>query len=139
MIGIYKITNNLNGKSYIGQSVHIDRRFQEHKNSAKNPHNLIHLAMNKYGCDNFTFEVLEQCDINDLDNREKYYIDYFGTLVPKGYNVQLGGNDARLVTPEEVKEIQKLLLTNADLTLKQIAEDFNMSVRTIYRINQGEV
>ena len=52
-MGIYKITNKINGKSYIGQSVNIERRFSEHKVSSHNPKNLIHKALNKYGIENW--------------------------------------------------------------------------------------
>ena len=59
MIGIYKITNKINGLSYIGQSVHIERRFIEHCLPSKT--SKISCAIQKYGKDNFDFSVLEEC------------------------------------------------------------------------------
>ena len=57
---VYKITNKLNNKIYIGQSVNIERRWKEHIcDNRKN--SLIHLAIQKYGKDNFDFEVIEEC------------------------------------------------------------------------------
>lgn len=90
MVGIYKITNKINGKSYIGQSVDIKRRFMEHKT----PHGQvtpIKLAIKKYGKENFSFEVLEECTPDALDEREIWWIS---ELKPK-YNRTTGGNGAR--------------------------------------------
>lgn len=58
MIGIYKITKKQNGKSYIGQSNDIERRFSEHKYRRETP---IEKAIQKYGSDAFAFEVIEEC------------------------------------------------------------------------------
>lgn len=139
-IGIYKITNKINGKIYIGQSVHIERRFSEHKVSSHNPKSLIHKALNEYGIENFDFSIIDECEENQLDEKEIFYIKYYNSLAPNGYNVQFGGSDTHIIPTEDVKMIQQLLLDkNCDTSLRQIAEDFDCSVRTIYRINQGEV
>lgn len=90
MIGIYKITNKINGKFYIGQSVDIERRFMEHKT----PHGTItsiKLAMRKYGKENFLFEVIEECSEEDLNEREMYWI---ATLKPQ-YNRCSGGTGSK--------------------------------------------
>jgi group I intron endonuclease len=90
MTGIYKITNKINGKFYIGQSVDIERRFMEHKT----PHGTItsiKLAMRKYGKENFLFEVIEECSEEDLDEREMYWI---ATLKPQ-YNRCSGGTGSK--------------------------------------------
>ena len=74
---IYKITNNINGKVYIGQSVHPDRRWIEHKSKSKNKADNypIHLAINKYGSENFTFEILEWTE-NYNNSGVKGYVIY---------------------------------------------------------------
>lgn len=84
MIGIYKITNKLNNKSYIGQSIDIEKRFQKHKSTAfwKNSKNLkydypLYQAFRKYGIENFYFEVLEECLENELNEKEQYYYELF--------------------------------------------------------------
>ena len=63
-IGIYMITNKINNKKYIGQSVRIEIRWREHKNSyLKNDTNShLYNAMKKYGIENFDFNILEECE-----------------------------------------------------------------------------
>ena len=83
MIGIYKITNLINGQSYIGQSVDIEKRWLKEQQSAFNVNNSsynypISCAFRKYGIDNFQFEVLEECLRNQLNEREKYWIAQYG-------------------------------------------------------------
>ena len=91
--GIYKITNKINGKCYIGQSINIGKRFAQHKSqSYRNIHvnKLLYKAIEKYGIENFSFDVIENCEINILDDREKYWIEYFDSY-NKGYNSTKGG------------------------------------------------
>lgn len=110
MIGIYKITNKINGKIYVGQSNDIERRFSEHKYRNKLP---IDIAIQKYGKENFTFEVLEKCSIEQLNNRETYWIKALKSF-EDGYNYTLGGeqqsigsnNGRAILTEEEVKIIR---------------------------------
>ena len=78
--GIYTITNIKNGKLYVGSSKNIYRRWKDHKNMLRrNEHHSQHLqaAWNKYGKDNFIFEVIEKCKEEDLLIREQYYIDLY--------------------------------------------------------------
>ena len=73
MTGIYKITCLATNKSYIGQSVSIKRRWATHKRElAKNIHYNTYLqnAYNKYGEENFTYEILELCSKDKLNERE---------------------------------------------------------------------
>lgn len=89
-IGIYKITNKVNGKCYIGQSINIEGRLESHKCSKSNRY--LNNAIRKYGLDNFLFEILELCSINDLDIRERYWISYFkSNNRDHGYNLTSGG------------------------------------------------
>lgn len=138
-IGIYKITNKINNKSYIGQSIHIERRWSEHlQGSRYNPHSVLHLAMKKYGEENFIFEILELCDEKDLNVKEEKYIIQYNTLVPMGYNVQKGGDNHSLTIPENIKALQQDLL-NTDIIFEKLADKYNLSTRTITRVNQGDV
>lgn len=76
MIGIYKYTNKINGKSYIGLSNDIQRRQWEHQTLANQQNtSYFHRALHKYGMENFVFEVLETFEIEDrelLGKREQY-------------------------------------------------------------------
>lgn len=116
MIGIYKITNKQSNKSYIGQSNDIERRWQEHcaPNRWETSNNYIDIAIHKHGKENFSFEVLEECDIKQLDSREQYWINYFNTYNGIGYNATAGGqgnpgesNGRAILTKEDVIEIRK--------------------------------
>lgn len=97
MIGIYKITNIKNNKIYIGKSTDIKRRWKEHIRHSKDEHKRkkcpLHMAINKYGKDLFKFEVIEECKVDVLDEREMYYIKLFDSKnKKKGYNITNGGD-----------------------------------------------
>ena len=109
MIGIYKIENKINGKIYIGQSNNIKRRLYEHKTRDQLP---VEKAIQKYGVDSFTFEVIEECPIEKLDEKEEYWISYYNSYGKNGYNCNEGGgsfsgeNHYRAkMTVEEVAEV----------------------------------
>ena len=93
--GIYKLTNQLDGKVYIGQSVNIKDRWGTHIKmglGAETPsRNKLYSAMLKDGVENFTFEVLEECPSSQLNEREKFYIDFFSSS-EYGYNSTRGGS-----------------------------------------------
>jgi len=72
VIGIYKITNIVNNKLYIGQTIRMKARWKEHKKELNDgSHNNIHLqnSWNKYSQDNFKFEVIEECKREELNDR----------------------------------------------------------------------
>lgn len=88
--GIYKITNLINKKVYIGQSINIEQRWAKHRNSTDDF--AIHKAFRKYGIENFDFEILEKCSQEQLDEKEKYWIEYYDSL-NNGYNMIPGGSN----------------------------------------------
>lgn len=98
--GIYKITNLLNSKIYIGQSVKLLSRISAHK--SENGGGLLSKAITKYGKDNFLFEVLEYCNKDDLDELEIKYISEYNSTVPNGYNISIGGKYP-IYESEEIK------------------------------------
>ena len=108
MIGIYKITNNLNQKSYIGQSIDILTRWKQHIYEANHNrlNNTIYQAIRKYGIDNFTFSVLEECQKEQLNEQERYWITYYNTY-NNGYNSTPGGQyeDSWVFDPELIKQM----------------------------------
>ena len=96
MIGIYSITNIINNKKYIGQSVDIKSRFRNHKWELRhNRHFNDHLqkSFNKYGENCFIFDIVCECKEEELDELERYYISYYNCMNPDyGYNSESGGN-----------------------------------------------
>lgn len=102
VVGIYKMTNKINGKIYIGQSIDIEKRIKEHFWKATNTKDVsynsaIHQAIRKYGQENFTWEVLEECDIDVIDKKETEYIQQYNSLTPNGYNILTGGQKIRAI------------------------------------------
>ena len=88
MIGIYKITSP-SKKVYIGQSINIEKRFNYYKllNSKKQP--VIYRSFLKYGVDKHKFEVICECDISELNEKERYYQDIFSATGKNGLNCVL--------------------------------------------------
>lgn len=93
MIGIYKITNLVNGKAYIGQSKDIEKRFQVHRFPSSRTKSIVSAEIQKYGVENFKFEVLQECGEEELDELEIKYIALYHTQKPNGYNIAAGGKD----------------------------------------------
>lgn len=96
---IYQIKNTITGKSYIGQTIDsLNRRWSAHQSVAreKSPKWPFHRAIKKYGKENFKVEILTKAgDKKELDQLEKEYIRECNTLVPYGYNLDLGGQDSK--------------------------------------------
>jgi group I intron endonuclease len=98
---IYCYTNLINNKKYIGQTINPEQRFSAHKSNYQNPNNneynsLLHKAFRKYGYDNFKYEILIQNieDVELLNKLEIYYINFYNTQIPNGYNVEAGGKNS---------------------------------------------
>lgn len=108
--GIYIIRNTVNGKVYIGQSRRISNREYSHFHALeKGTHYNKHLqrSYNTYGRDAFVFEVIEWCDVSELDEREKYYIKEYDSMnINKGYNNEGGGNVGKEVS-ERMREAKR--------------------------------
>jgi group I intron endonuclease len=112
--GVYKITNLVNHKIYIGQSIDLWTRINEgylQKLPKQKSHNrYIQRSWNKYGSENFIFEVVEYCDVEDLNPRETYWIEYYDSANKyKGYNIdKIGGSSrGRKVSEETKRKISK--------------------------------
>ena len=123
IVGIYKIENKFNGKVYIGQSIDINRRFKEHKNSLKNnKHHNTHLqyAFNKYGEDNFTFEIIDVCEIDELDALERLYINKYECKHDEwGYNLEDGGNENKKLSKAALEKRQEFWNSEKGQQLKK--------------------
>lgn len=120
--GIYKFTSKTSNKSYIGQSVDILKRYNEHKNQAFNKkvhHYSCHFyrAIRKYGFTDFIFEILEECSKKQLNEREMYWIQHYDTF-HNGYNMTKGGEDNPSNNEEIVKKRTHTLLYNKEVNEK---------------------
>lgn len=143
---IYIIKNDINNKVYIGQAINTVHRFKTHcKPSSLRDGLLIDKAIHKYGSKHFYVEILES-QIENYNEREQYWIQFYNSLKPNGYNILPGGeNPPRYVgeqhptaqlSDEEVLKI-KYDLENTKLSLKQIAYKYHTSKRHILGINDG--
>lgn len=91
---IYKITNRINGKVYIGQTTRpLTVRWKQHCNPANTNCIALHRAIQKYGKENFTVEQIDvACDIDELNEKEIYWIKFYDSVnSEKGYNLKVGG------------------------------------------------
>lgn len=122
--GIYKITNTINGKCYIGSSINCIDRINHHKSRLlKNCHHSIRLqnSVNKHGIENFKFEIIEEIELNGilrifaeklLTNREQHYIEQYNSyLTCYGYNILRHANyhNNKIMTEEEKEVLRKRL------------------------------
>lgn len=91
--GIYKITNLIDGMVYVGQAKDISERFIQHIKrgiGADNPgHNKLYPVMYEIGVENFMFEIIEECTNEELNEKEKYWIDFYNGI-SFGYNLRVG-------------------------------------------------
>lgn len=88
--GIYKITSPTN-KIYIGQSININKRFKDYINDKSKYCNQIRLlnSINKYGIDKHVFEIIEECNIENLNKKERYWQDFYEVIGINGLNCKL--------------------------------------------------
>ena len=144
MIGIYKITNLINNKVYIGQSTDIKRRWKDHRKEAfweNSPEYEypLYRAIRKHGLQNFSFEIIEECSKNDLNSKEKFYIAQYDSY-NSGYNQTEGGDSVthnyKLTQLQVLEIIQRLKTTHDNIYV--IAKDFNVGGTTIHYINKGQ-
>ena len=127
---IYKITNNVNSKMYIGKTNNsIEERFKEHCSDYKKERcekRPLYSAMKKYGPEAFSVELIEETDFTE--DREKYWIAYYDTF-KKGYNATLGGDGKQYIDYDLVVKKYNIL-KNA----KKVASELNISIDSVYSI-----
>lgn len=101
--------------------------------------------MDKYGMENFTFEVIEK-NVKNYNEREKYWIQYYNCITPNGYNMTEGGEEPPVWKKEEhpmathnQQEIDEIVdkLQHTQLTTQEIAKMYNYNICSIQRINRG--
>ena len=114
MIGIYKIENLNDGKIYIGQSNDIARRFYEHMTKGSSSRIPVDAIIQKEGPASFSYEIVEKCALEDLNERESFWIKFYKANTC-GYNKNEGGltnvigsnNPKAKLTEEDVKKIRQ--------------------------------
>lgn len=134
MAYIYKITNKINGKTYIGETIQtISKRWSRHCYDAKRgATDHLHSAMRLYGIENFIIEEVEFCSTESRFERESYYIILYNTLEPHGYNwllYQCGAN----------KECVELFLSKWEegWSVVKIANYYHVGEKTVSYILKG--
>lgn len=141
---IYIIKNDINKKVYVGQAIDTKKRFQSHcKNNKDN--SLIDKAIKKYGKEHFWFEILES-QIENYNEKEKYWIKYYNSKEPFGYNILNGGSEPPRyfgdghpnvkISDKDVLKLKKDL-RETNITLSQLAKKYKISKKQVVRINQG--
>lgn len=128
---IYKITNKVTGKSYIGQTRYtVEFRWRQHQHKKDNTY--FHNSIRKHGIENFIVETLENCEYKDLNSREIFYIAKYDTF-RNGYNMTLGGDGTkRLLLDDKYDEITALYLSG--FSSNKIATIYNVDKATIVKI-----
>jgi group I intron endonuclease len=144
---IYKINNSINNDFYIGSTRNVKKRYYTHLNHIRtNKNTCIKLirAVNKYKEENFTFEIIEECDLNSILIREQYYID---TLNPK-YNIsKIAGSNFGIKRTEEVKLKKSISqkenwnnVTYRDKHLKELSKNWKKgSTHKMAKITEEDV
>ena len=125
---IYKITNKVNGKSYIGQTRYtVEFRWRQHQHKKDNCY--FHNAIHKYGVENFIVETIEECDVEDLNSREIFYIAKYNTF-KDGYNLTIGGDgNRRLLLDDKYDEIKSLYLSGFS----------SNKIATLYKVDKASI
>ena len=112
MIGIYSITNIVNGKKYVGQSVDVKSRIRNHRwalNSNRHQNDHLQKSFNKYGKDYFVFDIICECKEDQLDELERFYIALYNCIDPRfGYNSETGGNLNKHLSKESRLKMSKM-------------------------------
>ena len=130
MIGIYKITNKLTGQVYIGQSDNCERRLSEHQQERFIP---IDMWINMIGKDQFDYEIIEECSLEELDAKEEQYINFYNSS-KTGYNRQKGGNNN---TSGEGNG--RARLTEADVIAIRIAYNKHRGCKETYDLYKDKI
>jgi group I intron endonuclease len=122
---VYKITNTLNGKLYIGITIRpLQTRWKQHITQSRTSEYPLHKSMRKYGIDQFTIEVIEMCiDHTTLLQRERYWIECYNTMIPNGYNITAGG--------EGIFGMHRSEETKRKIANKPITPEFRQRMREI--------
>lgn len=148
---IYIVKNDLNNKVYIGQATDTAERWRRHIYDAKYEFkynkniSILHKEMMEFGIQHFYYQILEY-QIDNFNKMEMYYIKYYNSLTPNGYNIACGG----LGTGKGIESVNSIFKSNEEIndiiyeisssnkTFENIARKYNCSQEVIHAINVGE-
>jgi group I intron endonuclease len=143
---IYKSTNTINGKSYIGFTNNYDRRIRAHKQVSTNPKTYFHKAINKHGWDNFDWNIIYQSTDRDhtLNEMESYFITEYDTF-NNGYNSTMGGDAPGMIRHPDAKPNKDYgyILYDPDgneyetNNIQQFCREHNLKNEYMYRLCNG--
>lgn len=129
---IYKTINNINGKIYIGRDIHNNPKYL---GSGR----ILKKAIKKYNIENFTKEIIGKYNtIEELNKAEIYFIEFFNSLSPNGYNLAKGGNggNTRLgFSEEQMKEYSK----NRSIAIRKAYQNKNFAVNPFNNKSEEEI
>ena len=126
MAYIYKITNDINKKVYIGMTTRsVELRWKEH---LRHSSQLIDAAIQQLGKEHFKIEVIEECSEEEVDDKEIYWIKFYNSY-EEGYNVTIGGRDSKMIMTNKVDLV--IQLWNEGLTVNRIVEATKLNVETV--------
>lgn len=145
---IYRIINNINGKSYIGSTKDTKERFKQHikssKYSSSQSYNYpLQRAFRKYGIENFSFTIIEECELDIVAEREKYYIVKYNTLTNKGYGynqtleTECALRDPLFKQQQIEKYGKKCVLVDKNNNILQFFSSYHEAARIILGINEA--
>lgn len=131
---IYKITNTLDNKIYIGQTTRsVAERWREHKSkSAPSDGTYLHNAIAKYGEENFTIEEIDNCPDVLLNDKESEWIIILDAMYPHGYNLTMGGEGN-----PKVNHSQIVSLWEDGKSLREIASIMGVNISTVGKHLRG--
>lgn len=129
MIGIYKITSP-SGKIYIGQSVNVEKRFVSYKNKNQNNFQVrLKSSFKKYGVENHKFEIIEECAIDELNCKERYWQDFYNVLSNRGMNCFLTKTSDK---SGRLSEITKLKISSSHIG-KKLSEETKLKIGKAFK------
>lgn len=139
---IYLITNDINSKVYVGQTIQtLTKRFSGHccyTKSDRSVNMYIKRAIHKYGKDKFHIHLIEECPIDKLNDREKYWINYYDSY-NTGYNLTLGGQDSNyfnlnnLESHIDIEKFKHYVIEFRPLAI-EVAKHFGISKCSVYNL-----
>lgn len=124
---IYRITNSINGKSYIGQTTKtLEERWKQHLANYKKLNFYFYRAIRKYGINCWKIEIIEEVEHSLLNDREQYWIAYYNTM-KEGYNMNTGGGQNSKHSPEVINKLKQIIKTKEQREKMSLSAKIRMS------------